>query len=110
MGGFKTQAVERTYSVKKAEFHAELLTTFLQGMTLNPSVFGALEGVLQMISDSIFSAKDTTEKSMFYLLSTVYVWDDIIKEAKPSEYHRNISITTQAGIDYLRYSCPYILL
>jgi spore maturation protein SpmA len=54
-------------------------------MTLNPTVFDALEGLLQMISDSIFSAKDTAEKPMFYLLSTVYTWDDIIKEAKPSE-------------------------
>ncbi|EHK99317.1 hypothetical protein GLAREA_08724 [Glarea lozoyensis ATCC 20868] len=84
MGGFKTQGVERTYSVKKAEFHTELLTTFLEGMGLQPTVYGALEGVLKMISDSIFSAENTTEKSMFYLLSTVYTWDEITKDVQPT--------------------------
>lgn len=86
MAGFKTQAVERTFNVKKAEFHTELLTTFLTGLKLNPTVFGALEGILKMISESIFQARESTQKSMFYLLCSVYAWDDIMKIIIPSEF------------------------
>ena len=63
-------------------------------MELSPTVFGALESVLTTIENSIFQVKDTDEKSMFWLLATVYVWDDVLQEIRPCECSTSEALLT----------------
>lgn len=73
-------------SVKKSELHLKLLQVAIQGITVPSSVHEKLEKILQSISDGIKTAsKDQARKQMYWILLSVYKYDDRQDAVIPSE-------------------------
>jgi hypothetical protein len=68
------QNTSENLSVKRAEFHLEILQQALTGLTVPQTAFTALEKILNSIGDGIIKGGSTTSKSQqqFWIMLTYY--------------------------------------
>ncbi|KAK8070785.1 hypothetical protein PG997_010988 [Apiospora hydei] len=75
------QNMSKHIEVKKVEFHAQILTTVLEGFSVPASTYGHLEGVLRKISDGIVKAK-TNDSQQYWIMITKYNWQPITQSTQ----------------------------